>query len=82
MFAPMLTALFERATSGGGVMGEHSGDALRADPLVQRALAVVLLRQALPLLDTLGEQVAAAHIQAVIDALSGNGTVTPPHALS
>lgn len=58
-------------------MGEQVGDALRADPVVQRALAVVLLRQALPLLDTLGEQVAAVHLQTVIDTLLGNGSGTP-----
>ncbi len=59
-------------------MGEDLGDALRSDPVVQRALAVVLLRQALPLLDTLGEDIAAAHLQTAIDKLLGIEAHAPP----
>lgn len=59
-------------------MGEDVGDALRTDPIVQRALAVVLLREALPLLYALDEHGAAAHLQTAIDTVLGAGHEAPP----
>lgn len=52
-------------------MGEEVGVALRSDPSVQKALAIVLLREALPLLDALDEHVAAALVQSAIDKVLG-----------
>jgi len=39
------------------------------DRTVTRALALVLLREVQPLLDTIDEPIAGAHLQAAIDAL-------------
>lgn len=52
-------------------MGEEVGDALRSDPSVQKALAIVLLREALPLLGALDEHVAATLVQSAIDTVLG-----------
>lgn len=55
----------------GGDMDEAVGNVLSDDPVVRRALAVVLMREVLPLLDGLTETVAAAHLQAAIDSVLG-----------
>lgn len=52
-------------------MDEAVGNVLSDDPVVRRALAVVLMREVLPLLDGLTETVAAAHLQAAIDSVLG-----------
>jgi len=41
------------------------------DPVVTRALALALMRQALALLDTVGETAPAAHLQMAIDTMTG-----------
>src|SRR3546814_11640268 len=46
-------------TCAGGDMIDRIEDGSKADLSVQRALAIVLRREVLPLLDTLGENVAA-----------------------
>ncbi len=53
-------------------MDEAVSNVLGDDPAVRRALAVVLMREVLPLLDALTETVAAAHLQAAIDSVLGN----------
>ena len=40
------------------------------DPLVTRALALALMRQALALLDTVGETAPAAHLQMAVDTMA------------
>lgn len=49
------------------------------DCMVTRALALALLREALPMLEALDEPVAAAHLLAAIDALrrGAGSSVTP-----
>lgn len=46
-------------------------DRLKADQTAKRALAIVLMREVLPLLDTLGENIAAGHLQMAIDTVMG-----------
>lgn len=43
----------------------------KADLSVQRALAIVLMREVLPLLEALGEKIAAGHLQTAIDTVVG-----------
>ncbi|RVT38672.1 hypothetical protein [Sphingobium algorifonticola] len=45
--------------------------ALGSDPAIKRALAIVLMREVLPLLDELGEHAAASHLQMAIDTALG-----------
>ncbi|MCF8706274.1 MULTISPECIES: hypothetical protein [Sphingomonadaceae] len=52
-------------------------DGSKADLSVQRALAIVLMREVLPLLDTLGENVAAGHLQVAIDTVLGEAASFP-----
>ncbi|MDX3911172.1 MAG: hypothetical protein QHC67_15335 [Sphingobium sp.] len=40
-----------------------------SDPAVRRALAIVLMREVLPLLDDLREDIAANHLQMAIDTV-------------
>lgn len=47
------------------------GQAQTDDPTVKRALAIVLMREVLPLLDELGEGAAAGHLQMAIDLTLG-----------
>lgn len=46
------------------------------NPAVRRALAIVLMREVLPLLDALAEDVAANHLQLAIDTVLQGGAAT------
>lgn len=59
-------------------MEERAETALMADPTVKRALSIVLMREVLPLLDALGEKIAAGHLQMAIDAVLGASLDEPP----
>ncbi|CCW16972.1 hypothetical protein EBBID32_13110 [Sphingobium indicum BiD32] len=49
----------------------------KADQTATRALAIVLMRKVMPLLDTLGEDIAAGHLQMAIDTVLGSATKMP-----
>lgn len=48
------------------------------NPAVRRALAIVLMREVLPLLDALAEDVAANHLQLAIDTVLQGAAATRP----
>ncbi|ATY34940.1 hypothetical protein [Sphingomonas psychrotolerans] len=43
----------------------------RKDPVVTRALALALMRQALALLDAVGETAPAVHLKMAVDMMTG-----------
>ena len=54
-------------------MIERIEDLSKADQTTRRALAIVLMREVLPLLDMLGENIAAGHRQLAIDTVMRDG---------
>jgi hypothetical protein len=55
-------------------MAERSADVARTDQTTKRALAIVLMQEVIPLLDTLGETIAAGHLQIAIDIVAGDAS--------
>ncbi|MCW2351739.1 hypothetical protein [Sphingobium sp. B12D2B] len=53
-------------------------DSLGKDPVVARALALTLMRQALALLDAAGETEPAVRLQMAIDSMTRTAPVPPP----
>ena len=47
------------------------------DPVVTRALALALMRQALALLDAVGETAAAVHLQMAVETLRRASPLSP-----
>lgn len=50
-------------------MAERVDTEATADQTAKRALAIVLMQEIIPLLDTLGEDIAAGHLQMAIDTV-------------
>jgi len=55
-------------------MAERSADVAHTDQTTKRALAIVLMQEVIPLLDTLGETIAAGHLQIAIDIVAGDAS--------
>src|SRR3546814_11442510 len=64
-------------TCAGGDMIDRIEDGSKADLSVQRALAIVMMREVLPLLDTLGEKAAEGQLQVAIDKGPGGAAGFP-----
>lgn len=56
-------------------MAERIETEAKADQTAKRALAIVLMQEVIPLLDTLGENVAAGHLQIAIDTVMSGASL-------
>ncbi len=66
------------AATSCGTGAEGMSDPLQDDPKLRRALALVLMREAMASLEMAGEGPACCHLQAAIDSLLRRRAESPP----
>ncbi|WP_337847870.1 hypothetical protein [Sphingomonas sp.] len=62
-------AILDRIAPGSSSPRNGSMDQTMDDPVVQRALALVLMREAMEILDRVGEDMSCNHLQLAVDTL-------------